>query len=132
MAERTDIATGQDRDLQEQARQPETVLRPPVDICEDAEGITLLADMPGVTKERLTLQIDQNTLVIEGEAQIDMPKEMEALYADVRSTRYRRSFTLSSELAIDQVDATLKDGVLTLRIPRRAEARPRKIEVTVH
>lgn len=132
MVERNDIATGQDRDLQEQARQPETVLRPPVDISEDAEGITLLADMPGVAKERLNLQIDQNTLVIEGEAQIDMPKEMEALYADVRSTRYRRSFTLSSELAIDEVDATLKDGVLTLRIPRRAEARPRKIEVTVH
>jgi HSP20 family molecular chaperone IbpA len=54
---------------------------------------------------------------------------MEALYADVRSTRYRRRFTLSGELETGQIDASLKDGVLSVRIPKRAEVRPRKIEV---
>ena len=58
-----------------------------------------------------------------------MPQDMEALYADVRSLRYQRTFTLSSELETDKVEASLKDGVLTLRIPKRAELRPRKIEV---
>jgi HSP20 family molecular chaperone IbpA len=58
-----------------------------------------------------------------------MPEGMEALYAEVHSTLYRRSFTLSSELETDKIEANLKDGVLTLRIPKRAELRPRKIEI---
>jgi HSP20 family molecular chaperone IbpA len=49
--------------------------------------------------------------------------------AAVRSTRYLRSFALSSELETDKIDANLKDGVLTLRIPKRAEVRPRRLEV---
>lgn len=104
-------------------------LRPPVDISEDDHGITLIADMPGVSSERLTLQASNDSLLIEGEARIDMPEGMEALYADVRSTRYRRQFQLSSELDTNDIEASLKAGVLHVRIPKRAEVRPRKIEV---
>jgi len=107
----------------------DTVLLPPVDIFEDAEGITLAADMPGVSKDQLTVHVDRDSLLIEGEAKLEMPEGIKALHADVRSTRYRREFTLSSELDADGIDANLKDGVLTLRIPKRAELRPRKIEV---
>lgn len=114
-----------------QRREPETVLRAPVDIFEDPEGITLLADMPGVNKEHLNLEVANDSLMVEGEFNIDMPEGMEALYADVRSTRYRRSFALSGDLETGEIDASLKDGVLRVRIPRRAEARPRKIEVRV-
>lgn len=60
-----------------------------------------------------------------------MPEEMQAVYADVRSTRYQRSFSLSSELDGDRAEATLKDGVLTLRIPKREQYQPRKIEIRV-
>ena len=112
-----------------QQRDPDVVLRPPVDIYEDANGITLMADMPGVSRDRLTIEVDKDMLLVEGDARIDMPEGMEALYADVRSTRYRRSFTLSGELETGQIDASLKDGVLSVRIPKRAEVRPRKIEV---
>ena len=111
--------------------EPESLLRPTVDIYEDADGITLLADMPGVSREHLNLQVDSDTLTVEGEASIDMPEGMEALYADVHSTRYRRSFALSSELETAGIDASLKDGVLRVRIPKHAEVRPRKIEVRV-
>ncbi|MCZ7566376.1 MAG: Hsp20/alpha crystallin family protein [Burkholderiales bacterium] len=109
--------------------EPELVLRPPVDIYEDAEGITLQLDMPGVSRDRLDIQADRNALVIEGRGAIDMPQGMEALYAEVRSTSFRRSFALSSELEPEKIEANLQDGVLTLRVPRRAELRPRKIEV---
>jgi HSP20 family protein len=112
-----------------QQREPDVVLRPPVDIYEDTDGITLMADMPGVSRDRLTIEVDKDMLLVEGDARIDMPEGMEALYADVRSTRYRRSFTLSGELETGQIDASLKDGVLSVRIPKRAEVRPRKIEV---
>lgn len=109
----------------------EFALVPAVDIFESAQGITVIADMPGVAKERLNIQADRNALLIEGEAVIDMPQQMEALYADVHSTKYRRTFVLSSELDADRIEASLKDGVLTVRIPKRAEFRPRKIDVSV-
>ena len=105
------------------------VLRPPADVFEDTDGITLQLDMPGVSKERLSVQTDKNTLTVEGDVQIAMHEAMEALYAEVHSTHYRRSFTLSGELEPEKTEANLKDGVLTLHIPKRAELRPRRIEV---
>ena len=107
----------------------ERVMRPAVDIFEDQGGITLMADMPGVSRDTLDIRIDRETLSIEGRASISTPDDMEALYADVHSTRYQRSFSLSGELDTDNVEAQLRDGVLTLRIHKRAEHRPRKIEV---
>jgi HSP20 family protein len=104
-------------------------LAPPVDIFEDVHGITVQAEMPGVSKDRLNVQADRNSLLIEGDIVIDMPQGIEAVYADVRATRYRRSFVLSGELDSDKIEANLKDGVLTVRIPKRAEFRSRRIEV---
>jgi len=128
MAEGKDVAS---RESTAQWQEPDTVLRPSVDISEDAEGITLVADMPGVSNDRLDLHVENDTLLLEGEARLDMPEGMEALYADIRSTRYRRSFTLSKELDVEGIEAHLSDGVLSVRVPRRAEVQPRKIEVNV-
>ncbi len=107
----------------------ESVLRPPVDIFETGEGITLHADMPGVAKDRLNLRVEGNSLLIEGTIGVAPQDQMTALHADVRSTVYRRSFTLSNELETQKIEAALKDGELTVRIPKRAELRPRKIEI---
>ena len=107
----------------------EAPIRPPVDIWEDKDGIILCADMPGVSKDRLNLRIDGNNLVVEGQVQFELPGNAEALYADVRSSLYRRSFSLGGELETGKIEARLKDGVLTVRIPKRSELRPRKIEV---
>lgn len=110
-------------------RASEAVTRAPVDIFEDSDGITLVADMPGVSKERLTVRIDADTLVLEGQVQFDLPEQSEALYADLRSSGYRRNFVLSRELDSEKIEAQLKDGVLRVRVPKRAELRARKIEV---
>jgi HSP20 family molecular chaperone IbpA len=106
-----------------------TVL-PAVDVFEDASGITLLADMPGVPREQLELKVEGDTLLIEGEVRAATPEGLEAVVAEVRVPRYRRSFTLSRELDSTTIDAKLKDGVLTLRIPKQAHAQPRRIAVT--
>ncbi len=103
---------------------------PSVDVFEDASGITLLADMPGVSKDSLDLKVEGDSLLIEGNAQPGTPEGLEAIYAEVRVPRYRRSFTLSHELDTTRIDANLKDGVLTLRIPKQAHAQPRRITVT--
>ena len=111
------------------AASSESALRPAVDIFENDEGITLQADMPGVSKDRLNVRVEGTSLLIEGEIGISRQEQMQALYADVRSATYRRSFLLSNELEASKIDANLKDGVLTVRIPKRAELRPRRIEV---
>jgi HSP20 family protein len=131
MTETQEVATRESTEVQRQEREPERVLLPPVDVFEDTEGITLQADMPGVSRDRLTLQVSEGTLLLEGDARIEMPEGMEALYADVRSTHYRRSFALSGELETDKIDASLKDGVLKLRIPKAEHAKPRKIDVKI-
>jgi HSP20 family protein len=107
----------------------EYTLRPAVDVFENGDGITLWADMPGVSKERLNVRVDTHTLRLEGDIEFPLAENMQALYADVRSNRYRCNFELSNELDTAAIEANLKDGVLTIRIPKRAELRPRKIEV---
>lgn len=114
---------------QSPAHEHENVLVPAADIFEDADGINVVLDMPGVSKDRLHVKADGNGLVVEGDAEISMPEGMEAVYADVRAAHYRRSFGLTSELDAERIEAALKDGVLTLRIPKRAELKPRRIEI---
>lgn len=111
------------------AAEAERVMRPAVDIFEDAHGITLKADLPGVSRDRLDIQVDGNALMIEGIVAVEVPQGTEALYADVRATRYRRGFTLSRELDTSAISAEMRDGVLTLTVPKRSELKPRKIEI---
>lgn len=106
-------------------------LVPPVDVIEDKTGITLYADMPGVAKDKLYLQIDAETLTIRGEVGLDMPSGLESTHAEVGLTQYRRAFTLSRELDTDKISADFANGVLKLRIPKAEHALPRKIDIAV-
>lgn len=102
---------------------------PAVDIFEEATGITLLVDMPGVAKDRLDLRVEADRLFLEGRAAIEVPEGFVLYHAEVREPIYRRSFLLGPELDTANIEAHLKDGVLTLRIPRSQEAQPRRIEI---
>ncbi len=104
-------------------------LLPPVDVIEDATGITLFADLPGVPKEKLSLEVNGDTLVIEGEMDMRMPEGMDATHAEVSVPRYRRVFTLSKELDAGKLQAELKQGVLRLHIQKVEHAKPRRIAV---
>lgn len=106
-------------------------LLPPVDVAEDAEGITMLADLPGVPRDNLKLHVEGDTLTIEAEIALATPDGMEASHAEVSLPRYRRVFTLSKELDSNAIAAELRHGVLTLRIPKASHAQPRRIEVRV-
>ncbi len=107
----------------------ESVLMPPVDVIEDASGIILYADLPGVPKDKLNLHVDGETLTIEGEVCLDVPQGMDATHVEVSLPRYRRVFTLSKELDAGKVRAEFSQGVLKLHIPRVEHAQPRKIEI---
>jgi HSP20 family molecular chaperone IbpA len=119
------------QDVTSNTSQDTRALLPRVDVLEDDAGITLLADLPGVPKDQLELKVEGDALVIEGVMAPFTAETLEPVYAEVRLPRYRRSFTLSRELDTSRIDANLKDGVLTLRIPKQAHAQPRRISVQV-
>jgi HSP20 family molecular chaperone IbpA len=108
-----------------------STVMPPVDVYENESTITLVADMPGVSKDKLDLKVNGDSLLIEGRAEPVTPENLEPVWAEVRVPRYRRAFTLSRELDTTRIEANLKDGVLTLKIPKQAHAQPRRIEVNV-
>ena len=116
---------------QEQRRQETPTMIPRVDVLEDDMGITLLADLPGVSRDSLEIHVEGDSLTIEGGVTAATPEAMEAAYAEVRVPRYRRSFTLSRELDGGRIEAQLKDGVLRLRIPKQEHAQPRRVSIKV-
>lgn len=126
------MATQNDMQTTAQANQAEQrALVPRVDVLEDEQGITLLADLPGVPRDQLEIKVDGETLSIEGVVAAATPPNLQPAYVELRVPRYRRSFTLSRELDPSRIEANLKDGVLNLRIPKQAHAQPRRIAVQV-
>ena len=115
----------------EGSRRDTQAMTPRVDVLEDDTGITVIADMPGVSKESLDIRVENDALSIEGAVSSATPDAMEAVYAEVRTARYRRSFTLSRELDSGRIEAQLKDGVLRVHIPKHEQARPQRISVKV-
>lgn len=109
----------------------DAAMAPPVDVVEDTGGITLYADMPGVSRERLNLQIEADTLTLEGVAELNLPVGLSSHHSEVSQARYHRVFTLSKELDPANISAVLNQGVLKLRIPKAAHAQPRRIHVEV-
>lgn len=104
-------------------------ITPPVDILEDREGITVKADLPGVGKDSLSIAVDGDTLTLEGSVDLGDTTQLKSVYAEVRTPHYKRSFVLSRDLDTEHVTASLVNGVLTLRVPKREQAKPRRIQV---
>ena len=126
------LQTGRRQDVARQdTGRPEPFIVPPVDVFEDESGITLLADLPGVARDRLAVRVDGETLILEASAGTAQPDNMELVYGEAQVPSYRRQFTLSRELDASRIGASLKDGVLQLAIPKQEEAKPRRIEVRV-
>ncbi len=132
MATSTNEVTKTQQSTQQSTRSTaadERTLMPRVDVFEDDAGITLLADLPGVPKDGLELKVDGDTLTIEGSIVTPTPQDLQSVYAEIRVPRYRRAFVLSRELDPGRIEASLRDGVLNLRIPKQEHAKPRRIEV---
>lgn len=109
--------------------QRRVTLTPAVDVFEDSQGVTLWADLPGVTKDRLDVKVHDGKLFIEAEAVVPTPAGLRLQHAEIREPHFARAFSVGADLDVSKVDANLQDGVLKLTIPRREEARPRRVEV---
>ena len=103
----------------------------PVDIREVDDTLVVEADLPGFTKDQVTVNIEQGVLTIDANRIEEKTEQMkgETHLLERRHHHMTRRFSLPSAYNAEEVDASLKDGVLTLRLPKREEVKPRKIEV---
>jgi len=108
---------------------PGLVFTPAVDILENENAIKLFADMPGVNANNLSIDLNENILTLAGDVEAPEQAGEVDLLREYRTGRYFREFRLSQVINQGKIDAELKDGVLSLTLPKVEKAKPRKIEV---
>jgi len=103
---------------------------PPTDIFETEDALTVVMEVPGVDKEAVDINVENDVLKIE--AKIDPVKYqgMEPLYTEYNVGHFARSFTLSNQIDRQHISAQLQDGVLTLTLKKAEEAMPRRIALS--
>ena len=105
------------------------VFTPKVDIWETEEDIQLVAEMPGVDEKNVDINLQDQTLTILGRVVPDEMKGYEKVYSEYHVGNYERSFTIAQDIDRDKIKATMKQGVLTLVLPKSESVKPRRIEV---
>lgn len=113
----------------EATRTGERYVSPAVDIYETEEGLTLVADVPGLSEKSLNISIDQGILTIEGDAAAGMGAFLGREFA---MAGYWRQFQLPETIDAEKARAEVKHGVLTLQLPKAEAAKPKRIAITVH
>lgn len=105
------------------------VFIPRVDICETKDAIVLLADMPGVDEKSVDITLEKNVLTLSGRVEPETYEGRRAAYVEYEAGDYERAFTLSDEIDRDKIEASVKDGVLKLTLPKAEPVKLRKISV---
>ena len=121
--------TKQEQGSQEMTRQQEQWVAPLVDIFETEEGLTLVADLPGVSKENLNVEVKNDLLTLQATTHVNTPGE--PVYQEFQLGSFFRQFRLADTVDTSRIQAELKHGVLTLKLPKAEAAKPRKIDVKV-
>lgn len=96
---------------------------------DDGTNFVLRADVPGLTENDFEISVAGNTVTLKGERKVDAPEGLSVHRRERRAVRFAKSFELPTRVDADKVTATLKHGVLTLTLPKVAEAQPRQISV---
>ena len=107
-------------------------LIPPVDIYENDQGLILLADMPGVSKDVLDIQVDKDVLTLRGSIAQSIPDDAKPLYVEFSGPGlYERAFTIGPDVDIDKIEASMHAGVVKLVLPKAEHSKPHKIQVKI-
>ena len=131
MAEKTvPPQEGMQKSLAKEAtRTQDLYVTPAVDIYETQDGLVVLADLPGVSKESMRVEVDNNILTLEGASHDETPGDL--VHREYELVNFFRQFELSDKVDQAKISAELKHGVLTLHLPKAEEAKPRKIPIRV-
>jgi HSP20 family protein len=104
-----------------------------VDVLESKDSYLIRAELPGMKKEDIKVELKDGTLTLSGETKSEKPAEgVEYRHVERVDAKFWRSFSLPETVKQDGIEATYKGGVLEIRVPKAEEAKPRQIEVSVH
>jgi HSP20 family protein len=131
MATQPELPVQQKREVEKRQEStiPARLFQAVTDIFETDHGLTLVLEMPGVNKESVNVMVENDILTIEGRVDFSKYEGLQPLYTEYNIGNYARSFQLSSKIEQDSIRAELKDGVMTLVLPKAESAKPRKINV---
>jgi HSP20 family molecular chaperone IbpA len=102
---------------------------PAADIYETSDALTVVMEMPGVDRKHLDISLEKDVVKVDGQIDFGKYEGMEPVYTEYNVGHYTRSFALSNKIDQERISAELADGVLTLTLPKAAEARPRRIAI---
>ena len=127
-----DLALRQKQEVatKEERTTPGRYYTPVTDIYETDSGLMIVMEMPGVTKERVTVDLQGDVLRIEGQIDFSQYKGMEPVYTEYNIGHYVRTFSLPSKIDREKIAAQLEDGVLTLTLPKVLKAQLRRISIS--
>jgi HSP20 family molecular chaperone IbpA len=109
---------------------PARLFTPTADIFEDANALTVVLEMPGVNKNNVDIHVEGGVLHIDGRLDFSKYEGMQPVYTEYNIGHYRRSFTLSNKIDQSRIGAEMKDGVLTITLPKAEEAKLRRVAVS--
>ncbi len=130
MIEKTVPSNDQPNSSYENTRKESRFIKPSVDICEMENGLKLIADLPGVDKQNLSIKVDDGILSIEGKMSCN-ENSNHMIFEEFAGGIFYRQFELPEKVSQEDIVAELKNGVLTLLLPRKAEEKPREIKVNI-
>ena len=118
-----------EHDQTQESTIPARVFVPTTDIYESQDALTVILEMPGVEKNNVDVRVEEGMLKIEGRLDLAKYQGLVPLYTEYNIGHYARSFRLSNKINQSKIAADLKDGVLSLTLPKAEEAKPRTIKV---
>ena len=132
MADQQELAVREKRELaaREEKTVPGRFYVPYTDVYETEEALTLVMEMPGVDREAVEIELKEDVLRVEARVDFTKYESLEPVYTEYNVGHYARSFALSDRVDQEHISAQLEDGVLTLTLPKMAEAQPRRIALT--
>jgi HSP20 family protein len=116
-------------DEKQESTVPARLFMPTADIFEDANALTVVLEMPGVGKSNVDINVEAGVLHIDGRLDFSKYEGMQPVYTEYNIGHYRRSFTLSNKIDQSRIGAEMRDGVLTVTLPKAEQAKPRRIAV---
>ena len=129
VAQELQVQKKRELENKEEATIPARVFVPAADIYEAEHDLTVVLEMPGVEKKNVDINVENGVLSVDGRIDLAKYQGLQPLYTEYNIGHYSRSFRLSSKIDQNKIGAEMKDGVLSLKLPKVEEAKPRTIQV---
>jgi HSP20 family protein len=132
MAEKQELQVREKReaDTSREATRPTRAFVPSADIYESETALTVVLEMPGVSKENVDVNVEDGVLTVEGRIEFSKYERLQPVYSEYNVGPYRRSFQISNQIDHSKIAAQMRDGIMILELPKVETAKPRRIQVS--